>query len=342
LKKISILWTSLLAISLVLAACRSSSPATPTATQMDANAVFTAAAQTAEFRMTEIAASTPSPLPPTATDTPEPATPTLEPTTVPITPTATIQQPPPSSGSDRAEFVSDVTVPDGTKFDPGEKFTKTWQLKNAGTTTWTKSYSLFYVTGDHMDGPVSVPVPSEVAPGQTVNVSVDLKAPDEAGTKKGYWRMANASGTLFDTSVYVEIVVRGSEATATGTPGTPGPTNTPGTPQATETSQPSGDAVSDLIVSADKTTVEETCPYTFNFSGQFTVNKTSDVTYQLEAEADSPVTLDPPVTSTFDPRTYTVVYSLEFTNSIKGWVRLHITSPVDKKSDKLNFELKCK
>lgn len=339
MKKISIIWTSLLAISLVLAACRSSSTATPTATQMDANAVFTAAAQTAEFRMTEIAASTPSPLPPTATDTPEPATSTPEPTTVPITPTATTQQPPASSGSDRAEFVSDVTVPDGTKYDPGEKFTKTWQLQNAGTTTWTKSYSLFYVAGDHMNGPVSVPVPSEVAPGQTVNISVDLKAPDESGTKKGYWRMANASGTLFDTSVYVEIVVRGSEATATGTPET---TNTPGTPQATETSQPSGDAVSDLIISVDDSSVEETCPYTFNFSGQFTVNETSDVTYKLDADTGSSIDLPDPVTSTFSPGTYTVVYTLEFNGSVQGWARLHITSPEDKTSSKLNFELKCK
>lgn len=341
MNKNRIIWTSLLAISLVLAACKPSSPASPTATQMDANAVFTAAAQTAAARMTEIAASTPSPLPPTATDTPQPATPTIEATAVPITPTATVQAPPPSSGTDRAEFVSDVTVPDGTKFDPGEKFTKTWQLKNAGTTTWTKSYALFFVAGDHMDGPVSVPVPSEVAPGQTVNISVDLKAPDSSGTKKGYWRMANASGTLFDTSIYVEIVVTGSEATETGTPGA---TSTPGTgtPQPTETSQPSGDTVSDLILSVSDSSVEETCPYTFNFSGQFTVNKTTDVTYKLDADTGSSIDLPAPVTSTFSPGTYTVVYSLEFTGSVSGWARLHITSPDDKTSSKVNFDLKCK
>jgi len=337
LKKISIIWTSLLAISLVLAACKSSPPASPTATQMDANAVFTAAAQTAESRMTEIAASTPSPLPPTATETPQPATSTPEPTTQPITPTATTQQqPPPSSGSDRAEFVSDVTVPDGTKFDPGEKFTKTWQLQNAGSTTWTTGYSLFFVSGDHMSGPVSVPVPREVAPGQTVDISVDLKAPEDSGTKKGYWRMANASGNLFDTSVYVEIVVRGSEATATSS------SDKTSTPQATGTSQPSGDAVSDLILSVNDASVEETCPYTFNFSGQFTVNKTSDVTYKLDADTGSSIDLPAPVTSTFSPGTYTVVYSLKFSGSVSGWARLHLTSPEDVTSSKLNFDLKCK
>ena len=36
---------------------------------------------------------------------------------------------------DLAEFVADVTVPDGTDFTPGETFVKTWQLRNAGTST---------------------------------------------------------------------------------------------------------------------------------------------------------------------------------------------------------------
>ena len=37
---------------------------------------------------------------------------------------------------DAATFVSDVTVPDGTSFNPGDTFTKTWRLSNSGSTTW--------------------------------------------------------------------------------------------------------------------------------------------------------------------------------------------------------------
>jgi len=44
---------------------------------------------------------------------------------------------PPPAGCDRAQFISDVTVPDGTTFAPGATFTKTWRLKNSGTCTWT-------------------------------------------------------------------------------------------------------------------------------------------------------------------------------------------------------------
>jgi len=34
---------------------------------------------------------------------------------------------------DWAQFISDVTVPDGTKYEPGATFKKTWRLKNIGT-----------------------------------------------------------------------------------------------------------------------------------------------------------------------------------------------------------------
>jgi len=51
---------------------------------------------------------------------------------------------------DHVQFVSDVTVPDGSSFTPGAAFTKTWQLKNIGTCTWTTSYSLVYAGGDQM------------------------------------------------------------------------------------------------------------------------------------------------------------------------------------------------
>jgi len=35
--------------------------------------------------------------------------------------------------SDWAQFIADVTEPDGTRYDPGATFTKTWRLRNIGT-----------------------------------------------------------------------------------------------------------------------------------------------------------------------------------------------------------------
>ena len=71
------------------------------------------------------------------------------------------------------------TIPDGTKFDPGEAFTKTWQLINRGSCAWTSGYQVVFVNGDQMNGPDSKSVTSgTVAPGSSVQIEIDLVAPD--------------------------------------------------------------------------------------------------------------------------------------------------------------------
>ena len=121
--------------------------------------------------------------------------------------------------TDRAQFIADVTVPDGTRFDPGATFTKTWRLRNIGTCTWTTGYSMVFNSGEQMGSTTSVPMPSSVAPGQNVDVSVNLTAPNAAGHYIGYWRFKNAGGALFGIGLYankswwVEINVTGSTQT---------------------------------------------------------------------------------------------------------------------------------
>jgi hypothetical protein len=114
---------------------------------------------------------------------------------------------------DRALFINDVTVPDGTTFGPSHSFVKTWRLQNNGSCTWNSEYRLVFVSGNAMNGPASVPLNSSVAPGQTIDISVSLKSPSSAGTYKGYWMLQNASSADFgigdkgDKSFWVDIVV---------------------------------------------------------------------------------------------------------------------------------------
>jgi len=98
---------------------------------------------------------------------------------------------------DWVQFISDVTVPDGAKYEPGATFKKTWRLKNIGTCTWTTSYSLVFDSGAQMGAPASIKFPSEVKPGATIDISVDMTAPSAAGHYRGYWKFKNASGVLF-------------------------------------------------------------------------------------------------------------------------------------------------
>ncbi len=151
-------------------------------------------------------------------------------TPVPITPGPITPLP---AACDRAQFIADVTVPDGTVFSPNAPFIKTWRIKNVGTCTWSTSYSLIFASGDKMGGPDSAALPNSVAPGQTVDLTINLTSPSSAGSYRGYWRFKNASGVPFGIgtdgtkSWWVDIKVTGPIATPTVSPTPGGPTSTP-------------------------------------------------------------------------------------------------------------------
>jgi hypothetical protein len=203
----------------------------------------TQAYQTVEARLTEASEQTPvavtSPAPtdqgvPTAT-LPAPTGTTLAPETTP-TPTTQAVSSPVGSPCDQAAPGApiDVTIPDDTRMQPGEEFTKTWRLINNGTCTWTGDYALVWFSGEQMEAPDSVQIEEEVVPGETVEVSVDMEAPQSAGTYISYWKLRNPAGDLFGigpsggAAFWVQIIVTGSgTATASPTPGTTTPTVTP-------------------------------------------------------------------------------------------------------------------
>jgi hypothetical protein len=117
-------------------------------------------------------------------------------------------------------FVQDLSVPDDTVFGPGESFEKSWQLRNIGTCPWTTNYSLIFAGGDDLGGALSVPLTSSVVPGQTVDITVPLTAPETLGTYRADYLLADAAGNLFgvdgfaDQVIWVQIVVGVPEATA--------------------------------------------------------------------------------------------------------------------------------
>lgn len=154
----------------------------------------------AQVRMTSAVLSPATEAPPgdaPATDPPPTPTSTFTPTFTPspsATPTVTWTPIP----CNRAEFVTDVTVPDGTDFLPNAHFNKTWRLRNVGTCTWTSEYSIVFDHGDRMGGPDSAQLTGgTIPPGGTLDVSVGLEAPGSAGAYKGYWKVRDPGGVIF-------------------------------------------------------------------------------------------------------------------------------------------------
>lgn len=118
-----------------------------------------------------------------------------------------------TSCTNKATFVKDVTIPDGTVFEPGESFRKTWRYRNSGTCTWDKDYKFVFYSGDRMGSKFVTYLPKTVTPGKTVDVSVNLIAPAEPDDYRSRWKFQTPGGTVMSRP-YVDIVVEAPDVLA--------------------------------------------------------------------------------------------------------------------------------
>ena len=129
---------------------------------------------------------------------------------------------------DRLRFIDDVTIPDDTVMAPGQIFRKTWRIQNAGSCVWTPGYQLVYASGDSLGDTYAVNLPKAVAPGETIDISVDLTAPRRYGTFQSNWKLRSPSGNVFGTAntnneaeggIWAKIVVANNVNMSTVAPG---------------------------------------------------------------------------------------------------------------------------
>ncbi len=205
---------------LILAGCNLPSnllESTPDATGV----FFTAVALMTEKAGTTSAISTQ----PATTPVPEVITPTAGASPV-IQATVVTQQPSPTLRCELARpgIPLDVTIPDDTRLNPGESFTKVWRFVNNGSCTWTRDYAVVWFSGDELGVQNEQRFLQQVAPGESVDLTVDMAAPNEPGVYSSYWMLRSDSGALFglgpngDAPFWVRIqVVAVSTATPTVT-----------------------------------------------------------------------------------------------------------------------------
>lgn len=205
----------ILVITVIGMAMMACSLISPEEAPSDASKGATAVAQTLAVQMTQIANNvTNTPPAPTATATEIPPTATPYPTYTPY-PSPTKTQAPTATPipCNRAAFITDVTVHDGSLFLPGSRFSKDWRLKNTGSCDWTANYELVFYSGDKMEGASVNKLSQRVEPGETIDVSVELTAPAKSGEYLGYWMLRSTGGDLFglgsnaQTPFWVDIKV---------------------------------------------------------------------------------------------------------------------------------------
>ncbi|MFN8467088.1 MAG: transporter substrate-binding domain-containing protein [Caldilineaceae bacterium] len=116
---------------------------------------------------------------------------------------------------DGMAFITDLNYDDYNMtappvMSPGQAFVKSWRVQNTGTCTWTPDYAIAYVNGNRpearMGGGVA-PIGRTVQPGELLDMSVSLVAPQTYGTFQGFWQMRNPAGTDFGQVMWVGIQV---------------------------------------------------------------------------------------------------------------------------------------
>ncbi|WP_406673193.1 NBR1-Ig-like domain-containing protein [Nonomuraea sp. N2-4H] len=169
--------------------------AAPTSTTPDTPIPPTAPAS--PHPATPTALTSPHPATPTETASPHASTPTEPTSPHTSTPTEPISPHPatptvPASPHDDSVFERDVTYPDGSVVRAGERFDKTWRIRNAGNVHWHDRY-LTRMNDTPCKAPKRVAI-GPVRPGESVDITVRVRASDSPGRCKIYWKMTDEDG----------------------------------------------------------------------------------------------------------------------------------------------------
>lgn len=198
-------------------------------------------------------------------------------------------------------FITDVTIPDNTVLQPGTAFKKTWRLRNDGTGTWTPDFKLVFVSGDSMNGPASKTIDETVAPGETIDISVDLTAPSIPKTYKGNWMLQTATGTNFGigptSSAAFTVVIVVQQAFA----------------------------VTNAVPAAYPASWSGVCPVSIDLAATITASAPGKVTYYFVTPLGNSPSLEIDFTEAGTKTTPS--YSLQVPGTTKGSVQVYIDNP---------------
>ena len=183
--------------SILLSACASNASAMAKPTQIDIPALQTATVSSIIAQYTQTAVSKPT-LAPSPTHSAE--------LIKAVNPKSGNGNSDPANCENDSAYISDSSIDDGTQIPAGQEFVKTWKIKNTGSCTWKPGFQMIFGYGNKMAGVPGV-LSSEVLPGDEIEISVTLKAPDNFGNYCGFWRLINDRGLPFGQFFSVVIAV---------------------------------------------------------------------------------------------------------------------------------------
>jgi len=108
----------------------------------------------------------------------------------------------------RLALLAHSSSPPGTWVRPGERFTKGWRVRNAGTTNWWNT-TLVQISGDE----ISIPDARVacVLAGQEAELAFPIDAPEEPGTYAGTFQLLDRDGEPMDDELTLSFIVSDTE-----------------------------------------------------------------------------------------------------------------------------------
>ena len=112
-------------------------------------------------------------------------------------------------------FVADLNLDDKNMTAPpilqlNQSFSKSWRLRNTGTCAWQPDFAVTYVNGNR-DGAQMQGQPVQmgkvVQPGDTIDLSANLIAPNAYGTFQAFWKLRDGNGQYFGEVFWVGIQI---------------------------------------------------------------------------------------------------------------------------------------
>ena len=115
---------------------------------------------------------------------------------------------------------------DFTNMQPNRRFSGIWTLRNTGSSAWSGDFQVAYLDAklnetmqmvpDQMGAQSTMTLKEitgrdSVAPGETVNLQIDLTSPNKPGTYAFHWTMRDENGRSFGGTRWLTVTVVGSQ-----------------------------------------------------------------------------------------------------------------------------------
>lgn len=105
--------------------------------------------------------------------------------------------------------LNNETIPDDTIMKPGQHFTKTWNVYNDSNCPWLSDFSFKNVNGKNFNAS-PIKLGQTVDMGSSVNISINMIAPTNAGTFESTWQLFDPYGNAVKGKPFVRIIVNES------------------------------------------------------------------------------------------------------------------------------------